>query len=79
MSQSALVYAHGGWTQATGSGIPNTDGSEFGAGIEVKISNAPFFIDLRYTHSIYDGAIGPVDVDADKITLGLKYKFSMGK
>ncbi len=89
VSQSALVYGHAGWSQigasgpAAKAGADNADGIKVGAGIEVKVPNAPFFLDLRYTHVMYDSAfkVGkmPIDVDADEIRLGLRYKFSTSR
>lgn len=70
----SLLYGHAGWVQADGSGIPDTTGIKFGLGLETKLPNAPVYVDLRVSRSIYDGAVGPMDVDADEIRLGLRYK-----
>ncbi len=74
-SQSALLYTHAGWSWVDSLGDSN--GLKVGAGIEVKLPNAPFFLDLRYTHAMYDNVpIGFVPMNADEVRLGLKYKFS---
>jgi opacity protein-like surface antigen len=77
-SQSALLYTHAGWSWVDSLGDGN--GPKVGAGVEVKLPNAPFFLDLRYTHTMYgDAPVGFVPMNADEVRLGLKYKFSTSK
>ena len=78
ITQAALAYAHVAWSRVdAGSGLSNIDGIKIGAGIEVKIPDTPFSLDLRYTHAMYENvANSGIDVSADEARLGLNYRFT---
>jgi len=82
VSNTAMVYAHGGWTRLSTSG-PDIDGWKAGLGSEIKLSNTPLYLDLRYTYAVYDaGDIHPslsvVDLTGHSFRVGLNVKLGPG-
>jgi predicted porin len=71
---TTLTYVHGGWARAEGSG-DHIDGIKYGLGIETKLAGTPMYLDLRWSHGVWDvpGASG-VDVTTDEFRIGLKVK-----
>lgn len=77
ITPAALLYGHAGWTQLDTSG-PNINGVKLGFGTELKLPDAPLYIDTRYSYAIYDvdSIIGPgVDARGHAISVALKFKF----
>lgn len=74
MTGSALLYAHGGY------GRLDVDGGDanswrFGPGVEVKIADSPFSLDMRYGYHIVDADVPPgIDVRGHEFTARLKFK-----
>lgn len=71
---TVLPYIHGGWSRVEGSG-GHIDGYKFGLGAEMKLASSPMYLDMRWSHGIWDipGASG-LDVTTDEFRLGLKIK-----
>jgi len=75
LNSATLLYATGGYAR-----LMTTDrdfnGWYMGGGIESKLPSAPLYLSLEYRHTIYE-VDGPLESSADKVRLGLTYKFNV--
>ena len=80
-TSNALVYGHVGWSHLWITNLANTpdiNGIKVGFGTEIKLADAPLYIDTRYSFGMYDvdKIFGPgIDARTHAVMVSLKFKF----
>lgn len=74
ITPTVLLYGHGGWARIDGGG-DHLDGYTMGAGTEMKLPNSPLFLDLRWTHSVWNDAGSSSTPKSDDFMVAVKLKF----
>lgn len=80
VNSETLLYAHLGWSQVDTSLAGKIEGYKIGPGVELKLPNAPVYLDLRYAYASYDvSTLAPgLAAETHTFRFGAKIKFGPG-